>query len=213
MRLMPLMLAFVFVLAACGGFENAPLEQGWVKGRLVGADATASVALLGLPDVGVALSDSPDFNLGPLQQGDVELIAIASPTHALRFTATVVGGQIVELGALQPKKASYVKLQVSAVGGESVAGAQGRVVGTRLESFTPAADGTLRVGPLPRGCYTVNIACPGLGMMDRAECVGDDGDDLDDAAEFDEPDGGSENEGCRVTGCTAGLRCDDGRCR
>ncbi|MGZ3459533.1 MAG: carboxypeptidase-like regulatory domain-containing protein, partial [Archangium sp.] len=86
------------------------------------------------------------------------------------------------------------------------------VTGTPFQRLQVEEDGSLRVGPLPEGCYGVEASVPGFPLKKTDVCVGEN-EHKDVEVELPEPGEDFVNRGCTVAGCERGSSCaSDGRC-
>lgn len=203
------------VLAGCGGFDNGPLKVGEVRGRLESSEReSAFVAVLGAPTVRASVDDEGNFSLAQVETGVRELLAVGSDDLAARFEVTVEPARVLDLGTLALATAGSIEAQARTPDDHlQLSGGTLSVVGTPWENLATDAEGRARVKGVPRGCWTVTLALPGLGADSKDVCLNDgQAQRLD--FDFPAPDGSEGHEGCRVLGCEAGYGCDDdGACR
>ncbi|MFZ5470599.1 MAG: hypothetical protein ACOZIN_14285 [Myxococcota bacterium] len=201
------------LLAACGGLDNRPLQEGGVRGRLTSLDTSrAVVAVLGMSSLSARPAPSGAFELQGVPQGAVELFAVASATEALRWTVMVRGGDVADVGAVQPQPAGSLHVELSPGHNQRVDRARLEVLGTPLVDLAPDANGTVLVRPLPPGCYELRASVPGFGNFDQALCL-QGPEKLDLELDLPDADGSPGREGCLVAGCEAPYVCrSDGRC-
>jgi hypothetical protein len=166
-------------LAGCGGLNNGPLEVGTVKGTVSGSDATGLVA-----DVAAGLSQGLDgtgtFQLVNVPVGAAQLFVIATPDHALRIQAVVLGGQLDDLGTLVPQPAWGIKIRlVNTLPDPEQASAS--IDQTPFHGQAFSHGGQVRIGPLPADCYTGTVVHPTAGSVALSFCLGDQQDEQVDA--------------------------------
>lgn len=202
--------ALLFALAGCGGLENVPLTLGVIRGSLVGADANASVSVLGTPELAAKPDATGAFQITNVPQGNVELLAIISATTAVRMPVTVRGGAVAELGQVHPGPSGELEVEARAPSGQSVLLGKATIKGTTLSkplNLLGEAEFRLAVG-----CYVAEVDVPGLGAAEKDVCVVENvHTELE--VQLAPPDGSKGREGCSVSGCLPGLSCQaDGSC-
>lgn len=215
------MMALALVASACGGFDNTPFRTGTVRGELTEADpAVALVSVVGHPDVRSPVAADGTFVLERVPAGPGELFIVASANKAVRLPVMVPGGGSAHLEDVVPRAAGFLELRVRAPGHQQLVEGWVSVTGMPFQRQPIAKDGTLRVGPLPEGCYTLEASATGLPVRKTEVCVKEseskevriqlpnaDGSDSSDSDE------GIANRGCGITGCEHGTQCaSDGRC-
>jgi Cys-rich repeat protein len=85
--------------------------------------------------------------------------------------------------------------------------AQVSLVGTPVAPKQLDEDGRLSMGPLPDGCYTLNVSLPGFREVSSETCVSA-GERKDVKVNLPPP-----LSGCMETGCADGFLCmPDGQC-
>lgn len=192
----------------CGELENAPFRIGTVHGQLTESDpATALVSVMGSPELRGTVEPDGSFVLMQVPAGEAELFIIASASKTLRVPLIVQGGQSVSLGLLTPKEASFLSVRVRPPSHQPVEQAQVSLVGTPLEPLPVDEDGRLSVGPLPDGCYTLNVSLPGFPDVRSDTCVSA-GEKKEVKVNLPAP-----SSGCMETGCSDDFLCmPDGQC-
>jgi hypothetical protein len=200
----------VVAVSACGGLENEPLTLGVVRGSLVGANAKSTVSIFHQPQLAAVVDATGSFELRGVPQGNVEVLALISNTHAERISVTVQGGGVADLGARAGRPVSTLELELSPPSFQ------------RVDHGTVVVEGTPLVLSLeepgewvfytPAGCSQVKASVPGLGTKTTEICASENLHHEVHLA-FPPPDGSPGREGCKVTGCLAGLSCHaDGAC-
>lgn len=209
------MMALALVASACGGFDNTPFRTGTVRGQLTEADpAVAVVSLVGNPEVRSTVAADGTFVLERVPAGPVELFIVASADKAVRLPVVVPGGGSARLEDVVPRVAGFLELRVRGPGRQVLEGGRASVTGTPFQQQPLAKDGSLRVGPLPEGCYTVEASAPGFPAKKAEACVTESESkevkiQLPGTAE----DVDLIHRGCATTGCEHGTQCAaDGRC-
>jgi hypothetical protein len=195
-------------LAGCGGFNNAPLESGTVRGRVVGAEAdVAMVSLLGQPELRVGVDADGRFELAGVPATTVELFVVASRTRAARSKVVAQGARVTDVGDIQPGPGAFITVRVSDGNGGIPSRAEVEVDGTVLDDIkVDATSGEVRVGPLPAGCYELEVKADDVEDVKEEVCVregeelvrsitlqSDDDGGGDDDGGSDDPDGGSDD--------------------
>ncbi len=211
MRALAPYLAVVLALG-CGGFENAPLLTGKLRGQVEGADAAAGlVAVMGKQHLRARIEAGGAFELTEVPVGTQELFVVASKSRAARLSVEVRGGRYTELGAIATTAAAFAEVRVAASGGQRLKGATLSVEATPYQGLSLSDSGEARVGPLPAGCYRFEAAVPGLRSASAEACLSA-GEDREVLLAVTAPDPSSPG-GCAVTGCQEGLTCAaDGSC-
>jgi hypothetical protein len=213
-------LAFALVASACGGFDNTPFRTGTVRGQLTEADpSVALVSVVGTPEARCPVASDGTFELHHAPAGQVELFIVASADKAMRLPVVVPGGGSTSVQEVEPRAAGFLELLVRGPMRHPLQNGRVSVTGTPFQHLPLPEDGSLRVGPLPEGCYTLEASAAGFPVRKTEVCVkeseskevriqlpGVDGDDGDGDADF-------VNRGCATTGCERGTQCaSDGRC-
>ncbi|WP_224368302.1 carboxypeptidase regulatory-like domain-containing protein [Hyalangium versicolor] len=199
-------IAIVFLLAvgtsSCGELANAPFLFGTVHGQISDCDPSVGyVSVMGEPELNSRLAVDGSFTLEKVPAGQAELFIVASATRALREPLIVQGGQSVTLGALVPKEASYLSVWLKSPEHQDVSEAQVTVKGTPVQELPVSEDGWLKVGPLPDGCFSLNISAPGFPAVDSDTCVSA-GEQKEVEVHLPPP-----HSGCAMTGCSDDYQC------
>ncbi|WP_342375825.1 carboxypeptidase regulatory-like domain-containing protein [Myxococcus stipitatus] len=184
---------------ACGGFNNGPLEEGTVRGRLVGADArVAKVNVLGLPSTRADVSPDGRFELHGVPATAVELFMVASSTRAARTKVVAQGARITDLGDIVAPLGSFITVRLRDRGGNVPKEGEVEVDGTAFDDLlTDASTGEVRVGPLAEGCYTLEAKADKLAEVEQEVCVGVGEELVRDIVlgDDDDDDGGIDDDG------------------
>jgi hypothetical protein len=207
------MMALALVASGCGGFDNTPFRTGTVRGHLTEADpSVALVALLGDPDVRGPVAEDGTFVLEHVPAGPVELFIVASADKAVRLPVVVPGGGSARLQEVVPREGGFLELRVKAPSRQRVGGGLVSVAGTPFQRLRLEEDGSLRVGPLPEGCYTVRASVTGFPVKQAEACVSE-SESEEVKIHLPEPNDDFVNRGCALTGCERGAQCaSNGRC-
>jgi hypothetical protein len=208
-------LAFALVASACGGFDNAPFRTGTVRGHLSEADpSVALVSLVGHPEVRGTVAADGTFVLEHVPAGPVELFIVASADKAVRLPVVVPGGGSARLEDVVPRAAGFLELRVRGPARQRLEGGQVSVTGTPFQRQPLREDGSLRVGPLPEGCYTLEASAISFPVKQTEACVTE-----SESKEVKIQLPGTNGDvdfvprGCATTGCEHGTHCaSDGRC-
>jgi hypothetical protein len=124
----------------------------------------------------------------------------------------VPGGGSAQVRDVVPHAAGFLEVGVKAPARQRVGGGQLSVVGTPFQGLHLEEDGSLRAGPLPEGCYDLEVSVPGFPLKRTEACV-DEREHKEVSVQLPEPDDDALNRGCAVTGCERGSHCaQDGRC-
>jgi hypothetical protein len=205
--------------SACGGFENQPLGWAAIRGSLVGAGAGSKVSIFGHPE----LTDAPSTNelkalaadptstwafeltKVPTDEETVDLMLLISPQRARRMSVHVVPGQVQSIPAQVGEQISMLVADLDAPSHQLVRKGQVKIDGTSIAISVEESEPEI---PVPAGCYTITATVPGLGTITSPQaCVGP-GRVLREPMHFPEPDGSPGREGCSVTGCESGYKCE-----
>lgn len=191
-------------LLSCGGFFNEPLQTAAAQGRVIGADpAFGWVNVLGRPDLHSPLQSDGRFKLTGVPAQRLELLVVASRTHASLLPVTPHGARVVDLGDVLPLPGAFVLVQVTEPGGLPLAGTRISVEGTLYEQLPVDATGRLRLGPLANGCYTVVAELNGFEDVEEDVCLVSE-QELPLSIELPLSE---SRQGCHLTGCEDPLMC------
>ena len=206
------LLAAAGALGACGSIDNAPLRVGTVRGRLTQVDPSlALVAVVGAPDISTPVGPNGRFELAGVPVGEAELFVLASAESALRLPVHVDGARAVEVGDVAPRPGGFLRLEVTAPGQQAVSAASVTVDGTPLRKVKIDKSGLVKVGPLPEGCYAVEVTAAGFPPRAQQSCVGA-GEQKPVKVDLQD-DPGYAQRGCQFSGCVEGAVCGpDGSC-
>jgi hypothetical protein len=195
------------VASACGGFDNTPFRTGTVRGQLTEADpSVALVSLVGNPEVRSTVAGDGTFVLEHVPAGPGELFIVASADKAVRLPVVVPGGGSARLQDVMPRAAGFLELRVKGPARQEVEDGQVSVTGTPLQRLRLQKDGTLRVGPLPEGCYTLETSATGFPTKKTEACVKE-----SESKEVRIQLPGADGEEDRVTRGCPRLDCEPGR--
>jgi hypothetical protein len=159
-------------VAGCGELSNEPFLYSTVQGRLTESDpAVAQVAVVGRPELNAPVAADGSFTLSQVPIGRVDLLVLATQERALRVTVRVEPGRPAVVGELQPRQAASLQLRVKAPGLLRVRSGSVSVLGTPLLGLALADEGLLRVGPLPQGCYELQVSVPRFPATKAQACV------------------------------------------
>ncbi|WP_338864116.1 carboxypeptidase regulatory-like domain-containing protein [Myxococcus stipitatus] len=159
---------------ACGGFNNGPLEEGTVRGRLVGAEAgVAKVNVFGLPSMRAVVSADGRFELHDVPATSLELFMVASRTRAARAKVVAQGARITDLGDIVAPEGAFITVRMRDSGGGVPKEGEVEVEGAAFDDLRmDTSTGEVRVGPLPEGCYTLEVKADKLDEVEEEVCVG-----------------------------------------
>ncbi|MCP3097269.1 carboxypeptidase regulatory-like domain-containing protein [Myxococcus sp. K15C18031901] len=186
-------------MGACGGFNNGPLEEGTVRGRLLGAEAdVAHVSVLGQPDLRASVAADGRFELTRVPATSVELFLVATRTRAARARVEPQGARVTDLGDIDAPQGAFVTVRMRDADGKIPSRGEVEVEGTTLDDLKlDTSTGEVRVGPLPAGCYTLEVQGDKHGKVEEEVCVRE-GESL--VRDFilrgeDDDDGGTDDDG------------------
>ncbi|WP_426753501.1 carboxypeptidase-like regulatory domain-containing protein [Myxococcus sp. Y35] len=191
---------------ACGNLENAPFRVGTVHGQLTESDTSvALVSLVGQPGVSSHVAEDGRFTLEDVPAGPAELFIVATAEKAARVQVEVLGGQSVHVEPVAPTPAGFFDMRVRTTNGFRLSAAEVSVEGTPFQRLLLDAQGRLRVGPLPNGCYTVSVSARGFPTTLIEGCAGP-GERKEVKVDLAVDDELLE-QGCEAVGCEDGLVC------
>jgi|GEM_PF-1103243 len=191
---------------ACGNLENAPFRVGTVHGQLTESDAAvALVSLVDQPGLSSHVDEDGRFTLEDVPAGPGELFIVATSEKAARVQVEVLGGQSIHVRPVAPTPAGFLDMRVKATNGFRLSAAEVSVEGTPFQRLLLDAQGRLRVGPLPDGCYTVTVSATGFPST-RAQACASPGEKKELQVDL-EVDEALLELGCQELGCEEGLVC------
>lgn len=160
-------------MAGCGGFENAPLERGMVRGRILGAESgVARVSVLGQSELSTGVQPDGRFELTEVPATSLELFVVASRTHAVRVPVVAQGARITDVGDIRASPGAFITVHVVDTQGQVPPGAEVEIDATGLdEHAVDATSGQVRVGPLPAGCYELTVKAEERESVKLEVCV------------------------------------------
>ncbi|WP_434345790.1 carboxypeptidase-like regulatory domain-containing protein [Myxococcus virescens] len=168
-----LALAALAVAGACGGFNNGPLEAGTVRGRILEVESdVAVVSVFGKPDLRASVSPDGRFELRDVPATSVELFLIASRTRAARTKVLAEGARIIDVGTIDAPLGGFITVRVRDSQGGIPPRAKVEVDETVFDDLeVDASSGEVRIGPLPAGCYTLEVEGDEHDETDEDVCV------------------------------------------
>lgn len=208
------LMALPLAVAACGGFDNTPFLTGTVRGRLTESDpALAVVSRVGNPELRASVATDGSFVLENVPAGTGELFIVASADKAARLPVVVPGGGSTRVDDVVPRAGAFLKLKVKASSRQKVNNGKASVRGTPFQDLQLDTEGALLLGPLPAGCYSLDVSAPGFQGKPTDVCVTEsENEDVEVKVDPSEQDD-SATQDCSVTGCETGSTClPDGRC-
>lgn len=204
------MLQALVVIAAtgCGGFDNRVLGEGQLRVSVPLSALDVGKAWVAIPSRGRVepLGDSGSVLLTQLEPGAVDVVVLASREQGAVVRATVRSRETAELGTVSLTRTQKLKLELSALGEPDLGKATAKLPGLPLDETRVEDDGEVELGPVPPGCYAVDLRVPGYGELTATACTTSDGGASTRVA-LPDPTGQSGREGCQVTGCRDGKRC------
>ncbi|MCE9667900.1 carboxypeptidase regulatory-like domain-containing protein [Myxococcus stipitatus] len=184
---------------ACGGFNNGLFEEGTVRGRLLGAEAdVAHVSVLGQPDLRASVGADGRFELAGVPATSVELFLVASRTRAARAKVVPRGARVTDLGDIDAPQGAFITVRMRDTDGKVPERGEVEVEGTTLDDLKmDTSTGEVRVGPLPAGCYTLEVEGDKLGKVEEELCVREGESLVRDIIlrKDDDDDGGTDDDG------------------
>ncbi|GEN05891.1 hypothetical protein SAMN05443572_102989 [Myxococcus fulvus] len=169
----PWLVSMLFLLGACGGFNNGQLGEGSVRGRILGADAdVAWVSVFGESDVMTGVSSDGRFELEGVPARTVELLVLASRTHAARVRVVPQGARIIDVGDIAAAPGAFITVRLRSQDGNVPEEGEVEVDGTPFDDLpVDPSTGELRVGPLPEGCYELEVDAKEHAKKEEQVCV------------------------------------------
>lgn len=194
--------------AGCGGFDNRVLTQGQLALRVATHELEPGKAWVALPSRGLVapISDAGVALLGELEPGAVDVVVMASREAGAFLRTTVRARETVDLGTLALSRAQRIRVELDTEGEPNLAQTTGLLRGLPLAEVHAEDDGDLELGPVPPGCYELELRVPGYGQLSANGCTATDGGSPSRVA-LPQPNGQAGREGCVVTGCRDGRRC------
>jgi hypothetical protein len=161
------------LLGACGGFNNGQLGEGTVRGRILGADAdVAWVSVFGESELMTGVSSDGRFELEGVPARTVELFVLASRTHAARVRVVPQGARIIDVGDIDAPPGAFITVRLRGPDGNVPEEGEVEVDGTPFDDLpVDPSTGELRVGPLPEGCYELEVDAKEHAKKEEQVCV------------------------------------------
>ncbi len=166
-------MALLAVAGACGGFNNGPLGEGSVRGRILGAEAdVAWVSVFGESELMTGVSSDGRFELEGVPARTVELFVLASRTRAARVQVVPQGARIIDVGDIEAPPGAFITVQLRSDDGSVPEEGEVEVDGTPFDDLpVDPSTGELRVGPLPAGCYVLEVDAKEHAQKEEQVCV------------------------------------------
>ncbi|MBZ4329955.1 carboxypeptidase-like regulatory domain-containing protein [Corallococcus sp. AS-1-12] len=163
----------LLALAGCGGFDNGDLRTGTLKGRILGVEAdVARVSVMGRSDLRASVSADGSFQLAGVPATSLELFVVASRTRAARKAVVAQGAQVTDVGDIASAPGAFLTVRVTDEGGAIPSGVEVELKDTGLDRIKLAAgNGEARLGPLPPGCYELEVKADDLEDVEEEICV------------------------------------------
>ncbi|GHG72963.1 carboxypeptidase regulatory-like domain-containing protein [Comamonas sp. JC664] len=166
-------MALLAVTGACGGFNNGPLGEGSVRGRILDADVdVAWVSVFGESELMTGVSSDGRFELEGVPARTVELFVLASRTRAARVQVVPRGARIIDVGDIDAPPGAFITVQLRSDDGSVPEEGEVEVEDTPFDDLpVDPATGELRVGPLPAGCYVLEVDAKEHAQKEEQVCV------------------------------------------
>ncbi|NBD11775.1 peptidase associated/transthyretin-like domain-containing protein [Corallococcus silvisoli] len=189
--------AMVLALAGCGGFDNGPLRTGTVRGRVLGAESgVARVSVLGRSDLRVSVDSDGRFELDGVPATSLELFVIATKTRAARKPVVAQGARVTDVGDIQSGPGAFLTLRVTDERGAIPSGVEVELKGTGGDKVkVDAGNGEARLGPLPAGCYELEVKADHLEDLEEEVCVREGEEQVRDITLPSDDHGGGDDDG------------------
>ncbi|MCP3064019.1 carboxypeptidase regulatory-like domain-containing protein [Myxococcus sp. K38C18041901] len=191
------MLALVLA-GACGGFNNGQLGEGSVRGRILGADVdVAWVGVFGESELMTRVSSDGRFELEGVPARTVELFVMASRTRAARVRAVPQGARVIDVGDIDAPPGAFITVRLRGDDGNVPEEGEVEVDGTPFDDLpVDPSTGEVRVGPLPAGCYAVEVDAKQHAKKEEQVCVREGEERLYDVvlAKVDDDDGDDDDD-------------------
>ncbi|MCY1046140.1 carboxypeptidase regulatory-like domain-containing protein [Corallococcus sp. bb12-1] len=188
--------ALALALAGCGGFENGPLQTGTVRGRILGVEAdVARVSVMGRSELRASVDADGRFELSDVPATSLELFVVASRTRATRKAVVARGARVTDVGDIASAPGAFIIVRVSDETGSVPSDVEVEVEGTGFDSLkVEPGNGEVRVGPLPAGCYSLEVKARDLEDVELEVCVRE-GEELVRAITLPSDDDGGDDDG------------------
>ncbi|NOK20991.1 carboxypeptidase-like regulatory domain-containing protein [Corallococcus carmarthensis] len=188
----------VLAMAGCGGFDNSSLQTGTVRGRILGVEAdVARVSVMGRTDLRASVASDGSFQLDGVPATSLELFVVASRTRAARKPVVAQGARVTDVGDIASAPGAFLTVRVMDERGAIPSGIEVEVKGTGLDRIkADASNGEARLGPLPVGCYELEVKADDLEDVEEEICVRE-GEQLvrDITLPADDDGGGGDDDG------------------
>ncbi len=208
MRHVLVVVAVAAGLAGCGGLDNRVLSEGQLRVAVPLSELEAGKAWVALPALGrvAFLGDAGVAAFAQLEPGPVDVVLLASREKGVVLRAQVRARETVDLGTVALARTQRLLVELSAQGDPDLGKATATLRGLPLGDVRADDEGEFELGPVPPGCFDVDLRVPGYGELSASACTTSDGGASTRVA-LPEPTGQVGREGCLVTGCRDGKRC------
>lgn len=165
--------ALVLALVGCGGFDNGDLRTGTVRGRVLGAESgVARVNVMGDSELRATVGADGRFELAGVPARSLELFVVASRTQAARTTVLAQGARVTDVGDIQAKPGAFLTVRVRDEQGAIPPDVEVELRGTGEDrAKVDTSSGEVRLGPLPAGCYALEVKADDLEDVETEVCV------------------------------------------
>ncbi|WP_434300741.1 carboxypeptidase-like regulatory domain-containing protein [Corallococcus exiguus] len=165
--------ALVLALVGCGGFDNGDLRTGTVRGRVLGAESgVARVSVLGHSELRATVAADGRFELDGVPAVPLELYVVASRTQAARTPVLAQGARVTDVGDIQGKPGAFLTVRVRDEQGAIPPDVEVELRGTGEDrAKVDTSSGEVRLGPLPAGCYSLEVKADDLEDVETEVCV------------------------------------------
>ncbi|MFP2897513.1 carboxypeptidase regulatory-like domain-containing protein [Corallococcus sp. 4LFB] len=187
----------LLALAGCGGFVNGDLRTGTVKGRILGVEAdVARVSVMGHSELRTTVAADGSFQLDGVPATSLELFVVASRTRAARKSVVAQGAQVTDVGDIASSPGAFLTVRVSDESGAIPSGVEVELKDTGLDriKLEPGV-GEARLGPLPTGCYELEVKADDLEDVEEELCVREGEEQVRAITLPTDDDGGGDDDG------------------
>jgi hypothetical protein len=162
--------AILALTGACGGLDNRPLGLGAVSGTAAECDGTGVVGVVGDIELQAVPDASCRFRIEGIPPGSHDLFVAPTSKTVTLVTFDAMATELTDVGSVIGQAGAFARIRVSAPMGVDIDG-QVLVPGLPLKSIAVGHSGMVRIGPLPSGCYVLEVSLKNLGKKSLTSCL------------------------------------------